>query len=557
VVDRLVPASMSAEERPRAQLFVKAWLPVLPFCLIAGGYFATTASWGMVCVLAAGFGLGLLMLAVLRWTGRLALAAHGSLLIGTLLFAGSGLTQTPPDPTAPTVVVVIPLSAAFVLGTRAGWTWLVLASGIVVGTLYLVSHGVSLPYRDEFPLVTQTLNFVYAMIVVLVFAQSADQMRARVIEEQRASARTKSRFLANISHEIRTPMHGVLGMTDELLQDDVLPAPVKERIAVIQRSGQQMVSLINDLLDLTKIEAGKLSVTPIATDVPQLVGDIVALFEALADKKGLSFTATVADDVPRWIAVDGVRLKQVLTNLVNNAVKFTEAGAVALSVSRTSSGLRFEVRDTGIGIAPEVLPRLFTAFEQGDPSTTRRYGGTGLGLALSRQLVSLLGGELTVVSTLGRGSAFSFGLSLVPATEPRSAQAPTTSTTSPRLEVLVVDDNPINRRVAEGLLQRAGYVTRSVSNGQEALEALQRAPPAAILMDCHMPVMDGFEATERIRRLPSPLAQTPVIALTASASSEDRDACHRAGMNGCLVKPVSFPDLVRVLATVTRSAQAR
>jgi signal transduction histidine kinase/CheY-like chemotaxis protein len=551
LVDQVVPSSMSADELPRARLFVKAWIPVLPFCVLAGIWFASTASWGMVATLAAGFVLGLLMLAVLRATGKLSFAAHGSLLIGTLLFAGSGLTQTPPDPTAPTVVVVVPLLAAVVLGRRAGWTWLVLASAIVVGTLYLVSHGISLPYRDEFPLVTQTLNFVYAMIVVLVFAQSADQMRARVIEEQRTAARTKSRFLANISHEIRTPMHGVLGMTEELLGDQALHPAVKERIGVIQRSGQQMVTLINDLLDLSKIEAGKLTLVPTPTDLRQLVGDVAALFESLADKKRLSFVASYSDDVPAWITVDGVRLKQVLTNLVNNAVKFTDRGEVRVSVTRAETGLRFEVRDTGVGISPDALPRLFNAFEQGDPSTTRRYGGTGLGLALSKQLVSLLGGELTVASSPGHGSTFAFEVRLVPAVPPlERAVVPLRPSTS--LEVLVVDDNPINRRVAEGLLHKAGYSSLGVTNGREALEALQRASFAAVLMDCHMPVMDGFEATEHIRRLPAPLAHTPVIALTASASSEDREACQRAGMNECLSKPVVFSELVRVLAEVTR-----
>ncbi|MDX2009100.1 MAG: ATP-binding protein [Myxococcaceae bacterium] len=552
-VERLLPSSMSSDELPRARLFVKAWLPVLPFCLIAGAWFTTTASWGMVTTLSAAFVLGLGMLWLLRVTGRLNLVAHTSLLIGTLLFAGSGLTQTPPDPTAPTVVVVIPLAAAFVLGTRAGWAWLVIASGIVVGALFLVSLGVSLPYRDEFPLVTQTLNFVYAMIIVLVFAQSADQMRARVIEEQRAAARTKSRFLANISHEIRTPMHGVLGMTDELLGDDALPSSAKERIAVIQRSGQQLVTLINDLLDLSKIEAGKLSLLPTATDLRQLVGDVAALFEPLADKKGLAFVATVADDAPQWIAVDGVRLKQVLTNLVNNAVKFTEQGEVRLAVTCASNAplrLRFEVRDTGVGISRELLPRLFTAFEQGDPSTTRRYEGTGLGLALSKQLVALLGGQLTVISVPGRGATFGFELDVRGAEEPAERAWRPPALTTP-LDVLVVDDNAVNRRVAEGLLQRAGYRVQSVTNGQEALDALQRTPFAAVLMDCHMPVMDGFEATERIRRLDSPLAQTPVIALTASASSEDREACRRAGMNECLAKPVSYSELVRVLGELS------
>jgi len=551
-VERFIPQGLSAEELPRARLFVTAWLPVFPFCVLAGIWFALTGSWGMVAALIVGFSLGLLMIWLLKATRSLPIAAHGSLVVGSLLFALSGLTQTPPDPTAPTVLVVVPLSAAFVLGRRAGWIWLALSIVIVTVTLVLVSRGVSLPYRDEQPVVTQVLNFVYAMIVVLVFARSADQMRARVIEEQQAAAKTKSRFLANISHEIRTPMHGVLGMTEELLATHELTPELEERIAIIQRSGHQMVSLINDLLDLTKIDAGKLSLTPTPTDVRQVVGDVAALFTPLAARKDLDFRTVIDPTVPIWINTDTLRLKQVLTNLVSNAVKFTETGGVKLDARMVKSQLVCEVEDTGVGIDAEVLPRLFTAFEQGDPSSTRRHGGTGLGLALSRQLVSLLGGSLTVESTKGRGSTFRIsmpGVAALPngAAAPRPASAPTA-----RLTVLVVDDNPINRRVAEGLLSRAGHDVKSAANGQEALDAMAVTAVDAVLMDCHMPVMDGFEATERIRRLDSPRSRTPIIAVTASASAEDREACQRAGMNGFLAKPVSFNELVEALATVTR-----
>ena len=553
-VERFIPTGLSAEELHRARLFVTAWLPVFPFCVLAGGWFTLTHSWGMVATLFGGFWLGLLMLWLLKATRSLAIAAHGSLVVGSLLFAASGLTQTPPDPTAPTVLVVVPLSAAFVLGRRAGWVWLGLSIFIVTVTLVLVSRGVSLPYPDEQPVITQVLNFVYAMIVVLVFARSADQMRARVIEEQQAAAKTKSRFLANISHEIRTPMHGVLGMTEELLATHALAPELEERISIIQRSGHQMVALINDLLDLTKIEAGKLSLTPTPTDVREMVGDVAALFSSLAARKDLDFETVIAPAVPLWITTDPLRLKQVLTNLVSNAVKFTETGGVRLDVTVAKGELVFAVTDSGVGIDADVLPRLFNAFEQGDPSSTRRHGGTGLGLALSRQLVSLLGGSLTVESFKGRGSTFRISMPVVAATGNDAPVTRPSPLPAQRLTVLVVDDNPINRRVAEGLLSRAGHDSKSVSNGQEALEALAATKIDAVLMDCHMPVMDGFEATERIRRLDSPRARTPIIAVTASASAEDREACQRAGMNGFLAKPVSFNELVEALAMVTRAA---
>lgn len=535
---------------------VTAWLPVFPFCVLTASYFAVTESWGMVATLLAAFVLGVAMLAVLRRTKRTAMPAHGSLVFGSLLFAASGLTQTPPDPTAPSVLVVIPLAASLVFNPKVAWAYLGFCAALVVVTLAAVSQGFALPYRDAVPVVTQALNFIYAMTIVLVFSRAADQMRLRVIEEQQASARTKSRFLANISHEIRTPMHGVLGMTDELLAND-LPPEARERISVIQRSGQHMVSLINDLLDLTKIEAGKLTLAPSPTDLRELVSDVSALFAPLAARKGLSFTSAVDDDVPTWVSVDGARLKQVLTNLVSNAVKFTERGGVTLRLGVTSLEpllVRFEVADSGVGISPEVVPRLFTAFEQGDPSTTRKHGGTGLGLALSRQLVGLLRGSLEIESTQGKGSRFFFSLPM-PLSRPRELPSPPLGISlHVPLTVLVVDDNAVNRRVAEGLLQRAGYSVRTVTNGQEALEAIVAAPVDAVLMDCHMPVMDGFEATERIRKLDSPRSRTPIIALTASASTEDREACHRAGMNDCLAKPVSYNDLIRAIATVTQPA---
>ncbi|MBL8933005.1 MAG: response regulator, partial [Archangium sp.] len=553
-VDRLTPKDLDPDEAPRARLMVAAWLPVFPFCVLTASYFAVTGSWGMVATLIAAFVLGIVMLGLLRLTRRTSLPAHGSLVIGALLFAMSGLTQTPPDPTAPTVLVVIPLASSLVFSPRVAWVYLGFCSVLVVATLFAVSRGLALPYHDEVPVVTQALNFIYAMIIVLVFARAADQMRLRVIEEQQASARTKSRFLANISHEIRTPMHGVLGMTDELLAND-LPPEAKERISVIQRSGQHMVSLINDLLDLTKIEAGKLTLAPSPTDLRELVSDVSALFAPLAGRKGLTFSSTVDDAVPTWVSVDGARLKQVLTNLVSNAVKFTDRGTVTLRLGVASLEpllVRFEVADSGVGISPEVLPRLFTAFEQGDPSTTRRHGGTGLGLALSRQLVGLLRGTLEIESTPSKGSRFFFSLPM-PISRPRDLPSPPLGISlQPPLTVLVVDDNAVNRRVAEGLLQRAGYSVRTVTNGQEALDAIVAAPVDAVLMDCHMPVMDGFEATERIRKLDSPRARTPIIALTASASSEDREACQRAGMNECLAKPVSYNDLVRAIAGVTK-----
>ncbi|MBL8922888.1 MAG: response regulator [Myxococcaceae bacterium] len=547
LVDRLVPAGLTGPEASAGRLFVKAWLPVFPFCLGTAPIFAAAGSWPMVGALGVAPAIGAAMLALFRRTGKVALPAHVSLLTGSLLFAASGLLQRPPDPTAPTILVVIPLVAAFVLGRRWGWAYLAFCLLVVVLELALVSAGVALAYEDTAPVVTQGLNYLFALTMVLMLTGAADQLRVRVIAQQQAAAETKSQFLANIGHEIRTPMNGVLGMTEELLASSEVPAATKERLAVIQRSGQHMVALLNDLLDLSRIEAGKLVPAPRPTELRWIIDDVGALFAPLAKRKGVSFESRCEADVPPWVLLDGARLQQVLTNLVSNAVKFTERGAVSVRVALKGQALEFSVTDTGIGIDAADLPRLFAAFEQVDASTTRRHEGSGLGLALSKQLVTLLGGALTVDSRPGLGSCFQFTL-------PMTASGPVAPATAQgRLSVLVVDDNPINRRVAEGLLQRAGHQVQSVTNGLEALEVLERRPVDAILMDCHMPVMDGFEATERIRALAPPSGRTPIIAVTASASADDVEACQRSGMNAYLAKPVSFAELMNTLERVTRA----
>jgi signal transduction histidine kinase/CheY-like chemotaxis protein len=550
LVERLVPPGLTGPDATAGRLFVRAWLPVFPFSAISIGVFALTSSWGMVVALVASLLLGVVTLGLFSRTGRLALPAHLSLTLGSLLFASSGLMQTPPDPTAPTVLVVIPLAAAFVLGPRWAWAYLGYSLVVVIAELALAAAGVTMHWEDKAPLVTQALNYVFALTVVLLLVRSADQLRVKVITEQQAAAATKSRFLANIGHEIRTPMNGVLGMTEELLASPEVPPETKERIAVIQRSGQHMVALLNDLLDLSRIEAGKLAPSPRPLELRRLVDDVAALFGPLAARKGVRFETGCDEDVPRWLSVDGARLQQVLTNLVSNAVKFTDRGAISLRVGRSGdAALTFSVADTGVGIEPAELPKLFAAFEQAD-SSTRRHEGSGLGLALSKQLVALLGGDLTVESTPGAGTTFRFTLPFTPAEAPANLEE---RPSGGRLTVLVVDDNPLNRRVAEGLLHRAGHEVQSAANGLEALAVLERGHVDAILMDCHMPVMDGFEATERIRQLRPPSGETPIIAVTASASADDLEACQRSGMNAWLAKPVSYAELLSALERVTRA----
>jgi CheY-like chemotaxis protein/anti-sigma regulatory factor (Ser/Thr protein kinase) len=317
--------------------------------------------------------------------------------------------------------------------------------------------------------------------------------------------------------------------------------------------GHTLVALINDILDFSKVEAGKLTVEAVDFDLRLLVDDVAGLQRANARLKGVGFEVTVDQALPQVVQGDSLRLKQVLTNLLSNAVKFTERGEVRFHVEGTPAGLvRFTVSDTGIGISRDAIARLFTPFEQADGSTTRRFGGSGLGLALSQNLVRLLGGTITVESVPQVGSRFWFEVKLPTGVMALAREPLEAETTGPRsdLPVLVVDDNVINLKVACSLVEKAGYRTRTAPNGQVAWEMVQAEPFLMVLMDCHMPVMDGFEATEKIRGLETDAAMTPIVALTASALPEELEACRRSGMNECLTKPVSLQALKAVLRRI-------
>jgi CheY-like chemotaxis protein len=349
-------------------------------------------------------------------------------------------------------------------------------------------------------------------------------------------------------------MNGVLGLTRVLLLDDSLAPSQREQLELVQRSGELMVALINDLLDLSRDEAGRLELAPVAVALPELLADVAGLFRASALEKGLALEVPPSATLPALVLVDPLRLKQVLVNLVGNAVKFTERGRVALEATATPERLTFTVRDTGPGIDPQLLPRLFGAFEQADASTTRRHGGSGLGLALSQALVVRLGGVLEVESRPGVGSTFHFSVARVDAAaRPAEAQA-AVAPTAHALPVLIVDDNAVNLKVATALVQKLGYRTVTATNGREALQCVQAQPFHAVLMDCHMPELDGYEATQRLRLLTGPASALRVIALTASAMADDLEACRRAGMDEVLTKPVSLEALERALRVATPGA---
>ncbi len=412
--------------------------------------------------------------------------------------------------------------------------------------------------------------------------QVADNLREARAEAE-ASSQAKSAFLANMSHELRTPFNGMLGML-ALLDSRRLDAEQADYLRTARESANHLLDLLNDILDISKLESGRLDIVPHPLDLQRLLGDVRALMALSAEAKSLALRVHVAPELPHWVMADGKRLKQILFNLMSNAVKFTDEGEVSLTVTTRPAPadalgaepmheLRFVVRDSGIGMGDAMRARLFQRFSQGDDSTSRRFGGTGLGLEISRSLARMMGGDITVDSKPGLGSVFTLSLDL-PGAPPDAGDAlsrhgapealavptaaPAGAGTGAGLDLVVADDHPVNRKFMAILLRRMGHRVRLAHNGAEAVALVAEQVPDLVFMDLHMPVQDGLQATRTLRAGPAAMARVPIVALTADAFADTRARVLGAGMNNFLSKPVQADDIGALLSAMFGArAQAR
>jgi PAS domain S-box-containing protein len=413
---------------------------------------------------------------------------------------------------------------------------------------------------EEFPLeasVSKVHTPEGTIFTVILHDVSERQQVERALlesaEAAEAANQAKSAFLATMSHEIRTPLNGVLGMA-QVMSNDTLSDAQRDRLDVIRESGEALLAILNDVLDLSKIESGKLELEDVEFDLAELVHGAQATFTSLANKAGLSFALDVTQAEGSYRG-DPTRVRQVLYNLISNALKFTENGEVRVTATYDAGRLRLSVADTGVGMSAEFLSTLFTPFKQADSSTTRRFGGTGLGLAISRHLAELMGGALEAESTAGSGSVFTLSLPLTKVKEGRTASnappapQPATSLGARSARVLAAEDNPTNQLVLKTLLHQAGLEPVVVENGQLALEAWEAGAFDLILMDVQMPVLDGPGATAAIRRreLETGRARTPIIALTANAMAHQRALYLDSGMDRVVTKPIDVASLFEAI----------
>ena len=454
-------------------------------------------------------------------------------------------------------IVLGPPIALAVGGRRAGWITLGISMAAIVVGLVGIERGwlAWVPGVDR-TFGTRLIALLAVCVTAFLLMSASDRENEASLEALRAqngallaaqaeaehANRAKSEFLATISHEIRTPLNGVTGMVT-LLRDERDPQRVQDGLRIIEQSAEMLLAVINDVLDFSKIESNRIELEEVPVSLESELEPVMELLEARAAERGNDLELTVDVDVPAFILGDPTRLRQVVLNLLSNAVKFTEAGKIACHVATRDGRIIIEVSDTGPGMSEELRQRLFSPFVQADASTTRRFGGTGLGLVICRRLAEAMGGTVTVESEVGRGSRFTVSLPCRPTRAPPQVAA-TVAARSTSRSVLVVEDNFVNRVVAVRLLEKMGHRVSVANDGEQALSLLSERRFDLVLMDCHMPVMDGFETTRQLRARGD---LTPVYSLSAAATNEDRDHCLAVGMTGTLSKPLRLARLAEVL----------
>lgn len=448
-------------------------------------------------------------------------------------------------------VIIIPVFAAVLVDGRAAVIWGLLSSAFLVVLHQQMNYPPELQSGSMLFSLMALLWVTTALIVGLLRSNDLSVRNLDVArrEAQEANA-AKSRFLARVSHELRTPMTGIMGLTEALTDSELGPTQ-RMYVETLQQTQTSLIHIINDIIDLSQVEAGHLQIQPRAFELPSLVEQVDRLYAARAFKEELNWKCHVDPDVHRWVRGDPGRIRQILHNLLNNAFKFTDTGGIHLRVAVANEGsetitLLFEVGDTGPGVPVNEQRSLFTEFSQLDPAAS----GSGLGLAISKKLVDAMGGRIGLDSEAGQGSRFWFEVTLDRSTEPSVQLAPALTQEVPALrpmEILLAEDHFLTQKVARIMLEGLGCSVIIASNGTEAVELLRERAFDLVLMDCHMPEMDGFEATARMREMMPGSNRPPIVALTADAVKGDRERCLAAGMDDYLAKPFTRDQLMGIL----------